>query len=190
MRGYLKRRGFFEENAFVLDFLSQGYYAPGRGYIRGPVLQLMGEKYFILLEAEPFENISFGIGERIYIGFKEVNFKIKRITRRLKYDELTGRAKLELPKIIEKIVLDREKEFVDFFNKSQPLTPRMHSLELFRGIGKKTLWKILNERRKKPFENFKDIEERGKIANVAKTISERILREIIDEREKYHIFTR
>ena len=39
-----------------------------------------------------------------------------------------------------------------------------------------------------PFHSFKDIEERTKISDVKKLIVERILEEIIDSREKYHLF--
>ncbi|HDH06764.1 MAG TPA: DUF655 domain-containing protein, partial [Thermoproteales archaeon] len=166
-----------------------GYYS-GRMYIRGPIAQAIGEKYFTLLELVPFEGIKLSVGERVSVGKSEISLKIQRISRRLRYDDLTSKAKDELPKIIEKIVIAREKDFVDFFNKAPPLTPKMHSLELLRGIGKKTLWTILEERRKKPFESFEDIQKRTRISDPVKLIVTRVLEELQDQYGKYKIFTK
>ncbi|OYT62513.1 MAG: hypothetical protein B6U69_01570 [Thermofilum sp. ex4484_15] len=182
-----KRPLLYEEYAYILDYLPYGFYAPGRPRSRGPVAQAVGEIYFTLLELIPYEGVELNVRERVYVG-KGISDKIMRVSRRLRYEELTARARAELPSVIEEIVSKREREFVEFFNKAQPLTPRMHSLELLRGVGKKTLWRILEERKRNPFNSFKDIEERAKISNVRKLIVERILNEIIDSREKYHLF--
>jgi len=184
-----RRPTYYEEYAYVLDYLPQGYYSHTRVFVRGPIAQVIGEQYFILLEVSPFPGIALQIGERIYIGMKEVSLKIRRVLRRIRYEDLTTRAKSELERIVEIIVDKRVYDFIKFFNDAQPLTPRMHSLELLRGIGKKTLWKILEERRKKPFESFEDIQNRAKISDPKKLIVDRIIREIMDSREKYHIFT-
>ena len=187
MRYPSRRPMIYEEYAYILDYLPYGYYAPGRPRTRGPIAQAVGEGYFTLLELIPYEGIELSIRERVYVG-RGVSDKIMKVSRRLLYEELTARAKAELPSVLAEIVSKREKEFVEFFNRAQPLTPRMHSLELLRGIGKKTLWKIIEERKKNPFNSFKDIEERTKISDVKKLIVERILEEIIDSREKYHLF--
>ncbi|RLE60781.1 MAG: DUF655 domain-containing protein [Thermoprotei archaeon] len=190
MSRYASRRPtYYEEYAYVLDFLPQGYYSPSRVFIRGPIAQVVGEQYFILLEVCPFPGITLQIGERIYIGTKEISLKIRRVLRRIRYEDLTARAKSELERMIETIVERRAHDFIKFFNEAQPLTPRMHSLELLRGIGKKTLWKILEERRKKPFESFEDIQNRTRIADPKRLIVNRIIQEIMDSREKYHVFT-
>jgi len=102
---------------------------------------------------------------------------------------LTANAKMELPTAIEKIVLAREKDFVSFFNSAQAITPRMHALELIPGIGKKYMWQIINERERKPFESFEDLQKRANIPNPAKLLAKRILEELTGE-SKYRLFTR
>jgi putative nucleotide binding protein len=120
-----------------------------------------------------------GKAERDKIGF---------IKRRISYEDLTSAAKVELSYVVDKIVEHKEKEYVDWFNTANPLTTRMHSLELIPGIGKKIMWEILNERKRKPFESFKNISERiHLIPDPKKSIVKKILSEI-QEQEKYYIF--
>lgn len=47
---------------------------------------------------------------------------------------------------------EKEPEFVLFFNKSISISPKLRMLHLLPGIGKETMWEILEERNKKPFE--------------------------------------
>jgi len=95
---------------------------------------------------------------------------------------------VELPYVVEKIVTAREKDFVEWFNKAPPLTTRMHSLELIPGIGKKIMWEILSERKRKPFESFQDIAERIHLMpDPKKAIVKKILSEI-QEQDKYYLF--
>ena len=63
-------------------------------------------------------------------------------------------------------------------NKAQPLTPRIHALELIPGIGKTYLNLILDEREKKIFESYDDFEERIGLKDLITNISKRILEEI------------
>jgi putative nucleotide binding protein len=65
----------------------------------------------------------------------------------------------------------------------------MHALELLPGIGKKSMWQIINARDKKPFIDFKDIETRTSIGDPVKVIAKRILDELSGG-EKYRIFSR
>ena len=91
--------------------------------------------------------------------------------------------------MLEKLIADQEQRFVSFFNNSQAITPRMHALELLPGIGKKSMWQIINAREKKPFTSFNDIVERTSIGDPVKVISKRILDEL-GGGEKYRIFSR
>ena len=52
---------------------------------------------------------------------------------RLEYNEISQSAKNELPSIVWKIVVANEKRFIDYVNMAQPLTPRVHALELIPG---------------------------------------------------------
>ncbi|MGC9345695.1 MAG: DUF655 domain-containing protein [Candidatus Bathyarchaeales archaeon] len=182
----------YEEYAYVLDFLPHG--RPGirpsgrAGYRAGALVQLVGEEFFTLLEALVKEGVVLRPHDRVYVG-KEAREEITYIIGRIGYDELTGAARMELPVVISKMVLNREKSFVDFFNTAHAITPRMHALELIPGIGKKYMWQVLNERERKPFESFEDLQKRTEIPNPVKLITKRILEELAGE-SKYRLFTR
>ncbi len=179
----------YEEYAYVLDYLP---FPPPSLTMkikwRGPIVQAIGEEYFMLLELAPKPDASFSLGERVFIG-KGEREKIDHVIRRITYDELTPTAKDELPRVVEKIVESNEARFVRFFNEAPPLTTRMHSLELLRGVGKKLLWEILRERERKPFESFEDIRKRTRLSDPKKAIVERILEELQGE-EKYYLFVK
>ncbi len=178
----------YEERAYVLDFLPHGRLGARPGYRAGALVQVVGEEYFTLLEAVVKEGVVLKSYERVYVG-KEARDKITYIIGRIGYEELTTTAKMELPTVLEKIVLDRESWFINFFNSAQAITPRMHALELLPGIGKKYMWQILGEREKKPFENFEDLQQRANMPNPAKLIAKRILEELAGE-SKHRLFTR
>ena len=172
-----------EENCVVLDFLPQGY--SDRRHAE-PVAQALG-RGFSLLELVPREGISLKPEDQVYIGSGPRD-KIRYIKRSLVYADLTNFAKNMLHQTVVKIVNEEEKRYVDFFNTSITITPRMHQLELIPGIGKKHVQDILNERRKKPFENYKDLVERVKLfPDPAKAVIKRIMLEL-EGNEKYHIF--
>jgi putative nucleotide binding protein len=182
----------YEEYAYVLDFLPHG--RPGirvtgrAGYRAGGVVQLIGEEFFTLLEAFVREGITLKPHDRVYVG-KEARGEITYIIGRIGYDELTAAAKMELPAVISRIILNREKWFVNFFNTAQAITPRMHALELIPGIGKKLMWQVIREREKKPFESFEDLQKRTHMPNPVKLLTKRILEELAGE-SKYRLFTR
>ncbi|MDD1729047.1 MAG: DUF655 domain-containing protein [Methanospirillum sp.] len=178
-----------EINAIVLDILPKGYPDDPRPiYKRDPIVQAIGVEQFKLLELIP-KSLNVGIGELVYIGSGERE-KIERVKRRIGYQELTHGAETELPFVIEKIVKERESEYVDFYNKSISITPKLHMLHLLPGIGKKLMWEIIESREKKPFDNFADISTRIKsLPHPEKMILNRILEELQDQTVKYHLFT-
>ncbi len=178
----------YEEYAYVLDYLPHGRPGARPGYRAGALVQVVGEEYFTLLEAIAKEGVALKTYDRVYVG-KEAREKITYIIGRINYDELTTNAKMELSAVVEKIVLNRESWFVNFFNTAQAITPRMHALELIPGIGKKYMWQILDEREKRPFQNFDDLQQRANMPNPAKLITKRILEELAGE-SKYRLFTR
>lgn len=182
----------YEENAYVLDFLPHG--RPGTrpigraGYRAGALVQLIGEGFFTLLEALAKEGILLKPQDRVYVG-KEARKEITYIIGRIRYDELTSAAKTELPGGISQIVRARETWFVNFFNTAQAVTPRMHALELIPGIGKKYMWQVINERERKPFEDYEDLQSRTEIPSPVKLITKRIMEELAGG-SKYRLFTR
>ncbi len=185
----VETRRLYEDYAYVLDILPHGRTSVGRPrHLALPVVQVVGENYFTLLEAELKLNTSVAPHERIYVG-KERREKINRVVGRISYEELTATAKAELASVLEELVKNQEKRFIDFFNSSQAITPRMHSLELLPGIGKKSMWHILDERDRKKFDDFDELHRRASIGDPGKLVVRRILDELSGE-SKYRIFTR
>ncbi|WOF15752.1 DUF655 domain-containing protein [Methanoplanus sp. FWC-SCC4] len=175
--------------ALIVDVLPMGHGDSRRPqFKKEPLVQAVGTDQFKLLELIPKVS-DLQANDRVYIGDKERD-KIERVKRRIGYNDLTQTAKLELPYVIESIVMENEKKYVDFFNKAVPITSKQHMLHLLPGIGKKLLWEILEERNKKAFETFSDISERIKaIPHPEQMIVKRILEEIEDPNVKYHLFT-
>ncbi len=185
---YIQRRHLYEEYAYILDYLPYGRSSDKSRHLVVPTVQIMGEQHFTLLEAELKVGATVLVHERIYIG-RERREKVDRIISRISYDQLTANAKSEIVPLIEELVKGQEKKFVDFFNNSQPVTPRMHALELLPGIGKKSMWAIVNVREKKPFATYKEIQDRTGLTDVPKILSKRILEELSAD-SKYRLFTR
>jgi putative nucleotide binding protein len=185
---YLQRRHVYEEYAYVLDYLPYGRSSEKSRHLAVPTVQIMGEQFFTLLEAELKIGATVLVHERIYIG-RERREKVDRIISRISYDQLTANGKAELVPLIMELVKSQEKRFVDFFNNSQPVTPRMHSLELLPGIGKKSMWQIVNMRERKQFASYKDTQERTGLSDIPKIIAKRIIEELSTE-TKYRLFTR
>ncbi len=182
----------YEENAYVLDFLPHG--KPGvrptgrAGYRAGALIQCVGEEFFTLLEALVKEGLMLKPSDKVYVG-KDSRSEVTYIIGRIGYEELTAAARAELPSVIGKIVQNREKWFVNFFNTARAITPRMHALELVPGIGKKYMWQVINERQRKPFESFEDLQKRTELPNPVKLITKRVMEELEGD-SKYRLFTR
>ncbi len=167
-----------DEYAIVLDFLPHGKPTDRKPE---PVAQVIGEKYFNLLEIVLKNGITLKPKDRIYIG-PEKRDLVKYIRGRIRYNQLTSFAKTTLEEVLPELVKKNEKRLVELFNKAGPLTTRMHSLELLPGIGKKHLWEILSQRKKKPFESFEDLKERIEmLPDPVKMISKRIIMELKGE---------
>ena len=177
-----------EEHALVLDFLPNGYSNDDRPmFKKTPIVQAMGKTNFTLLELVPKKDVFLQPSTEVYIGDKERD-KIHHINGRLQLNRLTPTAKSEIEPIVQKIVHESQSRFVEFFNKAEPLSTRMHSLELLPGLGKKHMWQILEERRGDPFKDFEDLKKRVKlIPDPEKVIVKRILKELEHE-EKHYVF--
>jgi putative nucleotide binding protein len=178
----------YEEYAVVIDYLPFGK-TRSRGKFRaGAVVQMVGEKYFTLLEANTRTSSKLKPLDRVYVG-KDKRKEVTYILGRIGYEDLTSGSKIELENAVERIVHSRERKFLYFFNTAQAMTPRLNSLELIPGIGKKYMWDIIDEREKKPFESLADLQTRVGISDPAKLISKRIVEELSSE-VKYRLFTR
>jgi len=177
-----------EEKAIVLDFLKNGYVNdPRPSHKKTSIVQALGLEHFTLLELVPKKDIFLQPLEEIYIGEGKRD-KIHHIVGKITLEKLTGTARNELDYVVKDLVGKNEGKFVEFFNKAQPLTTRMHQLELLPGLGKKHMWEILEERRVKDFESFSDLKARIKLMpDPQKIVIKRILLEL-DGNEKHRIF--
>ena len=177
-----------EEVAIVLDFLPNGYPFDNTPLHRkSAIAQAIGITKFALLELVPRKGLHLGLLDEVYIG-EGKREKIHHINGRLVLEKLTQTAKLELDSVIKTLVKKNEEKFVYFFNKAQPLSIRMHSLELLPGVGKKHVRELLDERDVKDFKSFQEIKDRVKLMPDPETvILKRIMLEL-EGHEKYNIF--
>ena len=177
-----------EEHAIVLDFLAHGYPFDERpSYKKKPIVQSIGVNHLTLMELIPKKGVHLKSGEKVYIG-SEKRERIHHIASRMDYEKLTETARTELKFILEDLVLEKEEEFIKFFNKASPLSTRMHQLEILPGLGKKHMKVIIEAREEKPFESFEDLKERvSLIPDPIKTVVKRIILEL-EGNEKYNIF--
>ena len=166
----------YEEYAYVLDFIPRGKSTTVRGR-EGIIVTAIGEDRLTLLEILGVDNSTFEIGEKIYIG-KEGRTKVSSVLGKMDYDNISSSAQSELDLVIQNIVTVNESKFVAYLNNAQPLTPRIHALELIPGIGKTYMKTMLEEREKKKFESYQDLQERVGFKDPVKHISERILDEL------------
>jgi putative nucleotide binding protein len=179
----------YEEYAYILDYLPHGRPGSARTtHTATGVIQMIGDTYFTLLEATPQKDAEYNIREKIFVG-KGDRALVGHILGRINYEELTSAAKAELPLVIENIVIENERRFIEFINESQSLTPRMHSLELIPGIGKRLMFQILDLRERVPFESYQDVKDRVNLTDPIKLLAKRVLKELSED-EKYYLFIR
>ncbi len=104
----------------------------------------------------------------------------------LRYENLTDIAKNNLLEAVKTIIKNDEQIYVEFFNIADAVNIRLHTLELFKGVGKKTLSNFLERRKQKPFENFEEVKRVLKI-DPLEALAEKIVEEIKGE-AKYYVF--
>ncbi|OYT36163.1 DNA-binding protein [Candidatus Pacearchaeota archaeon ex4484_71] len=175
-----------EEYAIILEYLPNGYPLEKKML---PLAQAIGEKNFTLLELVPRRGTALEIGERVYIGEGKRD-KISYILGRLKREKLTEAAKNQLQETVRELLKSSEKEFVEFFNKADPINKRLHQIELIPGLGKKHMQEILKQREEKKFESFEDMKNRvPNLPDPEKAVEKRIIQELTNI-ERYNLFVR
>ena len=177
-----------EDEAIVLDFLPNGYPFDNRPmHLKTPIVHVIGKNNFTLLELVPRKGVFLQPNETVYIGDAKRE-QIHHINGRIAFEKLTETAKNSVKHMVEQRVKEQEERFVDFFNKAQPVSTRMHILELLPGVGKKHMWEIIEERKVKPFTSFADLRERVKLMpDPVATIVKRIVSEL-EGKEKHYLF--
>ena len=124
----------FETHAYVLATIPPKVYLRD-GRPRGEtVVQAIGESFFTLLELAPHRGETLNSQERVNIS-RNSRGKIDHVRRRVFFDDLAPESAAELQLVVEMIVTKDEHKYVQFFNEANPITTRMHSLQLLPGIG-------------------------------------------------------
>jgi len=174
-----------EEYVIILEYLPHGYPLEGKMM---PIAQAIGETNLTLLELVPRKGISLEIGEKVYIGDGKRD-KVYYILGRLHKEKLTESAKAQLYEFVKEIVKQREKQFIDFFNKADAINKRIHQIELLPGLGKKHMQEIIKQRKEKKFENFEEMKKRiQNLPDPGNAIEKRIIKELTSL-ERYNLFS-
>jgi putative nucleotide binding protein len=177
--------------AVVLDVLPHGRADDDRPrYKKSPLAYGLGEENFRLVELRLADDTDVSIGDRVVIEPRADRASVEEV-RDIDYDDLSNTALSELDYVVDEILTEHERRFVDFYNDAQPITIRLHQLNLLPGIGKKLRNNILDQRKRGPFESFEDLEERiSGLHNPKDILAERIMSELRDDDLKYKAFVR
>jgi len=174
-----------EEYVIILEYLPNGYPLEKKMM---PIAQAIGKANLTLLELVPRRGVGLDVGEEVYIG-EGKRPKIYYILGRLHREKLTEAAKDQLQEFIKKVVKDKEKKFIEFFNNSEAINKRIHQLELLPGLGKKHMQEIIKQRKEKSFESFENMKKRvPNLPDPEKAVEKRIFQELTTF-ERYNLFT-
>lgn len=175
-----------EEYAIILDYLPYGYPLERKMI---PLAQAIGVKNLTLLQLVPRRGVSLQVKEKVYIGEGKRD-KIYYIAGRLPREKLTENAKIQLEDFVKKVIEEREKDFVDFFNKADAVNTRVHQLELLPGFGKKHTTEVLKAREMKKFVSFENIKKRiPSLPDPRKAVEKRIILELT-EIQRHNLFVK
>ena len=171
--------------AVVLDYLPHGRADDDRPRFQKPSLAYaLGVESFRLYECVLADGAEVSFGDHI-----DVHGEAVETVSRVSFGDLSGGARSELEYAVEEIVDEDERRFVDHYNEAQPITLRLHQLNLLPGIGEKLRNAILEERKRRPFESFEDLDERvDGLHDPRQRVVERILEELREEDLKYRSF--
>ena len=171
----------------ILDYLAHGREGDeSPQYRKSQLLQVIKEDGFVLCEIVLKQGPLGVIGDSMNV---DDHPDCIEYTRKIEYSDLSVGAKSELEHIIREIIQNNSQKFVDFFNNSNPISIRLHQLNLLPGVGGKIRDRILQSRKYSSFESFEDLED--KIDGLYKPheiILNRVLEEIKNPDIKYHLF--
>ena len=175
----------------ILDILLHGHPEEDKpSWSKTPLAQLITFPDFVLYEVKINRDSDIRVQEKnTYEEFVRQN-KLRDVIKKIDYDDLTNTSKALIQPLLEQEVKNYEEEFINFFNNSTAITPRMHALKLLPGVGQKHMWEILEARNRQKFTTFQDISDRTSISHPAKLIAQRIIKELEREGVKYYLFSK
>ncbi|AFZ73327.1 DUF655 domain-containing protein [Natronobacterium gregoryi] len=175
--------------AVVLDYLAHGLSDDGRPqYEKSPAGYALGVEDFTLYQIAFDEDERITIGTEVAVDPRDERDIVTECNA-VEYGDLSSGARSELEYVVQDLVEENEQRFVDFYNEAQPITLRLHQLNLLPGIGKKLRNSLLDERKRKPFESFDDLEDRvSGLHDPDEILVERILEELQEDDLKYQTF--
>ncbi|PSQ38635.1 DUF655 domain-containing protein [Halobacteriales archaeon SW_12_71_31] len=178
--------------AVVLDFLAHGRSDDDRPqYQKDPLAYALGVEDFRLFECTVDGDATVAIGDRLVVDPPADRSPAVVSVRAVEYGDLSGGAQSELEYVVEDVVEAQEDRFVEFYLEAQPVTLRLHQLNLLPGIGDKLQEGILDERRRGRFEGFEDVEDRvAGLHDAEGVIVDRIMQELTEDDLKYRVFAR
>ena len=112
--------------------------------------------------------------------------KIHRIAREISFNDLEAEGEITLQNVIQTYLEKSPQRFLKVINTAQSISIHKHSLELFPGVGKKTMEKILDARRRQEFDSLEDLEERGSMTK--QMIYDRVMEEFQEDELKHYLF--
>jgi putative nucleotide binding protein len=195
-RGYRngpkKKKQFIKKfrEVVILDILIHGHLEEDKpSWAKKPIAQVLTFPDFVLYEIKINKNSDLQVQEQKTYEEFLIEDKVREVLSKIDYNKLTSTSKALILPILETEVLKFEEEFINFFNNSTSITPRMHALKLLPGIGQKHMWEILETRKRQKFVTFQDISDRTSISAPAKLIAQRIVKEL--QRDvKYYLFSK
>jgi putative nucleotide binding protein len=151
------------------------------------LVQVVGEERFTLMECAAPADTALTPGERVNLTESD---HLGPVTRQLTYGTLTEAAQAALRTTVAAIVHRHEDRCIEWYNTAEPISLRRHQLELLPGIGQSLRETICDERQRRPFADFTDLDERvEQFRTPHETIVERVLTELREETD-YQLFVR
>jgi len=174
---------------YILDILQHGG-VDKAGHQWNPIAQIVEGSKFQLYEVVLNKSriTDRKLQEKIVVNDNQNIYE--RIQRKITFLDLTPTSSSTLDLVIGQYVNENENRFIEFINKSGPITIKRHSLEILPGIGKKLMWEIINNREKPPFTSFDDLHTRVPGFKPVETFTKRIVDEIRDEELKHYLFVK
>ena len=188
-----KKKQFIKKyrELIILDILLHGHPEEDKpSWSKTPIAQVLTFPDFVLYEVKCNRDSEIKIQEKNTYEVFLIQNKLKEVLKKIDYKDLTNTSKALIQPILEKEILNYEEEFLNFFNNSTSITPRMHSLKLLPGIGQKHMWELIEARNRQKFTTFQDITDRTSLSHPAKQLAQRIIKELQREGIKYYLFSK